>query len=94
MQNFGVLKKNKIHTFEYVHACTVARNVKGACMLTPISQVTYIPSENFQKMTLSNIAGANQVLNGVANGLYLRSALKRLSFYTKISLMSSIFHIS
>ena len=68
-----------------MHACTVARNVKGAYMLTPISQVTYIPSENFPK-TLSNIAGANQVLNGVANGLYLRSALKRLS--------SSIFHIS
>ena len=60
--------QTNFHTSEYVHACTVARNVKGACVLAPISQATYIRFENFQKMTLSNIAGANQVLNGVGNG--------------------------
>ena len=55
-------------TSAWVHACTAARNVKGACVLALISQATHIRSEQLKKQTLPNLARVNQILNVVGNG--------------------------
>lgn len=43
-------------------------NVKGACVLAPISRATHTRSEKFQKQTPPNMSRVNQTLNAIGNG--------------------------
>ena len=52
-----------------MHAGTVARYMKGSCMLAPISQATDIRSEALKKWTPPNMARTNQIQIVVGNGL-------------------------
>ena len=80
MQNLMVMKKTKVfqegsmyshanfHTSACMHARTLARNMKGPCVLWPISQSTYIRLEKLKKQTPPNMARVKQIKNAIANG--------------------------
>ena len=52
-----------MYTHNIFNTSACVRNVKGTCVIAPISQATYI-----KKLTPPYMAGVNQILNVVWNG--------------------------